>query len=229
MIKLFLPPIMLKISDSARSIRLKRYISKKNVSTISNFRHKFRVVDFDLFTTGDSVDLKWGWWSRIYEYEFVLNSLSRLSDGPDVRIHNTCWGWQGPHFLFKTELESRYRSVVNTDLRISNLANTDFYDITEKCKESWTGFFDFVVNVSTVEEVDDSHIQIIENLMDMVKIGGYLIATFDLPGLQINEVEKLFGSHLSLAANRVTGESSNFQMKEFGSLTSGHFILQRLS
>lgn len=188
----------------------------------------FEVIDFKLIDTSYAFDLKWGWWSRVYEYELVLRKLRELKCLPESHVHNTCWGFQGCHILFKTELESDYSNVVNSDLRSSLLANTVVYDLREPCPDEWNGKFDFVINVSTIEEINYPHTQIIENLLSMVKVGGYLIATFDLPGLQLEMIEKLFGRKMQLTSNPVTGGSSVDRMDQFDYLKVGYFVIQRL-
>ena len=62
----------------------------------------------------------------------------------------------------------------------------------------------------------------------MVKVGGFLIATFDLPGLQLEMIEKLFGRKLQLVNNPVTGGTSVDKMNHFDYLKVGYFVSQRL-
>jgi hypothetical protein len=229
--KIFLlltPPVVIKLFNMRRSIISSRIILQKNRLALKQFSIPFKVMKFEFIPKQNKFDLKWGWWSRIYEYEFVLDSLKNLGIGSDQSVHNTCWGWQGPHYQFKVELEARFKNVTNTDIRYSNLPNTNLYDITKKSPKEWKGAFDFVINVSTIEEINGSHIQVIENLIDMVKVGGFLIATFDYPGLQLSQIEKLFNQSIKKIDNPVTGKSSPYQMKEYEHLMVGCFIIQRL-
>lgn len=201
---------------------------RKNFEAIKNFAINFKVIEFKLIDTSYKFDYKWGWWSRIYEYELVLQKLRDLSFSKQSWIHNTCWGYQGCHILFKTELESNYVNVINSDIQPSLIANTEVYDLKTPCPSDWEGKFDFVINVSTIEEIDHPHIQIFENLLRMVKVGGYLIATFDLPGMQLDMFEKLFDQKIESTANPVTGITSPYRMDQFDYLSVGYFVIQRL-
>lgn len=220
------PPSLLKLYRKLRAKR-KRF-RRANLEVIKNFAVDFKVIDFKIIDTDYKFDLKWGWWSRVYEYELVLQKLRDLKCIPLSRVHNTCWGFQGCHILFKTELESLYSNTVNSDLLPSTISNTVIYDLREPCPDEWISNFDFVINVSTIEEINYPHTQILENLLRMVKVGGFLIATFDLPGLQLDMVEKLFGSKIQLVNNPVTGGSSADRMEQFDYLKVGYFVIQRL-
>jgi ABC-type transporter Mla MlaB component len=73
-------------------------------------------------------------------------------------------------------------------------------DITAQPPEEYINKFDVVINVSTVEEVDADHLEIIKNLLMQVRVGGYLIITFDLPGMQLRKLERLFNISISVIA-----------------------------
>ncbi len=225
-IRALTPPAVLKFYRKVRAKR-KRF-RRANLGVIKNFAFDFKVIEFEIIDTSYRYDLKWGWWSRVYEYELVLQKLRDLKCSPVSQLHNTCWGFQGCHILFKTELESLYSNVVNSDLLPSTISNTVVHDVKTPCPDEWVGNFDFVINVSTVEEINYPHTQILENLLRMVKVGGFLIVTFDLPGLQLEMVEKLFGRTIKLANNPVTGGTSANKMEQFDYLKVGYFVIQRL-
>ena len=220
------PPALLKFYRKLKA-KPQRFRSA-NLEIIKNFPIDFKVIDFKLIDTSYGYDLKWSWWSRVYEYELVLQKLRDLKCSPQSQVHNTCWGFQGCHILFKSELESLYSNVVNSDVLSSTIANTDIYDLRKTCPDEWVDNFDFVINVSTIEEINYPHTQIVENLLRMVKVGGFLIATFDLPGLQLEMVEKLFGRKLQLVNNPVTGGTSVDKMDQFDYLKVGYFVIQRI-
>ena len=220
------PPVVLKVY---RKLKAKpQRFRRANIEVIKNFPTKFKVIDFKLIDTSYRFNLKWEWWSRVYEYELVLQKLLELKSSPQSQVHNTCWGFEGCHVLFKTELESLYSNVVNSDVLISTIPNTDVYDLRKPCPDEWVGKFDFVINVSTIEEIKYPHTQIFENLLRMVKVGGFLVATFDLPGLQLEMMEKLLGRKIQLVNNPVTGGSSVYKMDQFDYLKVGYFVVQRL-
>ena len=220
------PPIIFNFYLNLR-YRSKR-VKRKNIKALKNFKLKFKVLDFKLIDANYKYDIKWGWWSRIFEYELVLQKLKDLNSSSQSLIHNTCWGYQGSHILFKSELESMYSTVVNSDIQPSLIGNTVVHDLRNTCPADWNDKFDFVLNISTIEEIDYPHIQIFENLLKMVKVGGFLISTFDLPGLQLEMFEKLFGVKIQDTHNPVTGISSPYRMDEFYNLKVGYFVIHRI-
>jgi hypothetical protein len=220
------PPAVLKVY---RKLKAKpQRFRRANIEVIKKFPINFKVIDFKLIDTSYKFDLKWDWWSRVYEYDLVLQKLLDLKCSPQSQVHNTCWGFQGCHILFKTELESLYANVINSDVLLSTISNTSVYDLRKPCPDEWVGKFDFVINVSTIEEIKYPHTLVFENLLRMVKVGGFLIATFDLPGLQLEMMEKLFGRKIQLVNNPVTGGSSVYRMDQFDYLKVGYFVVQRL-
>lgn len=143
------------------------------------------------------------------------------------KIHNTCWGFQGCHLTFKEVLESKYPISTNSDLQASSLDKTYVYDVAWPCKESWKNTFDFVINVSTVEEIPESHLLVVRNLLEMLRPGGFLIVTFDYPGLQLEEISQLFDQKIKQVPNPVSALNSPAPDVEFGDLRIGYFVLQK--
>ena len=91
------------------------------------------------------------------------------------------------------------------------------------------------MNVSTVEEVNFSHVSIIQNLLKQVKVGGYLIITFDYNdknttgrgSIQLKEVEKCFNIKLEDNSNKISGiNSENIEMRN-KLLNCGVLIIQK--
>jgi hypothetical protein len=154
------------------------------------------VIDFSFFSAEDHYDLKFSHkicWSRIYEYPFVLDEIKKTNiDNP--KIHNASWGFQDIHLVFKTWLDCKY-NVVHSDIRNSTFYNTEFWDITKKSKYSEE--FDIIINVSTIEEVTNfSHVEIINNHLNQLKFGGFLILTFDYPGADLDLIEEFAGKKI---------------------------------
>ena len=159
------------------------------------------------------------WWSRQYEYPTVLKEIARLKKDP--LIHNTCWGWQDCHVMFKNDLEELYgvSSVVNSDLKKSSYPNTCVWNVCEAPLTEWKEAFDIVLNISTLEEVPkDSQPAAFHNMMELVKPGGHLICTFDLPGLDLLKFEGILGSTYQRdSTNGLTN----------GRLTCGLLVIQK--
>ena len=106
--------------------------------------------------------------------------------------------------------------------------NTLFiYDITNKPTEDKIEKFDVVLNVSTVEEVQDNHFNILHNLFNQVKKGGLLIITFDLPGLQINDFELMLDKKLKVSENDISGSNSILINPHCSNLNCGILIIKK--
>lgn len=146
------------------------------------------VVEFGLFDAGDPHDETFRCdicWSRPYEYRFAIDRCGGS-------IHNTSWGWEGIHVVFRDWLDSHYSDVTHSDLR-----GPVVWDITTPPPDLWVKRFDTVLSISTLEEVAGNHADIIlENLLPQVRDGGRLVVTFDLPGFHLDEVSGALGAAL---------------------------------
>lgn len=193
------------------------------------------IKDFRYLTRDDKFDNKYIAWSRIYEYPYVLNMLKNLGANNNSMIHNTSWGFQGCHVTFKDDLDNLYCNTLHSDIRRSNLNNTTVYDITKSPEDNLIEQFDFVLNISTVEEVRYSPVKIIQNLLKQVKSGGYLIITFDynpknttgVGSIQLSEVEKHFNIKLYDIDNKISGINSENIETRNASLNCGALVIQK--
>jgi hypothetical protein len=220
------PPFIQKlVLDSLN--RPKRF-NKLNAKFVSSFQMKFELVEFSFINIDFKYDLKWGWWSRVYEYELILQKLEQLKSNRNSLVHNTCWGYQGCHILFKDQLESKFVSVINSDILESQISNTIVHDLRNECPKEWENHFDFVINVSTLEEIRFPHIKVFENLLKMVKTNGYLIVTFDVPGLHLKSFEKLFNRRIDNVSSPISGKNSPYRMDQFEFLNTGYFIVRKM-
>ena len=168
-------------------------------------------------------------WSRIYEYPFVYNFIKN-NFKTNQKIHNTCWGldYVECHVNFKNTLEENFltENVVNSDIKKSNLKNTYSYDITTE-NNSYKEYFDYVINISAIEEINYDHLEIIKNLYSQVKKDGYLILTFDLPGLQLEKIEKFLNMKIGYVKTKLNGSNSVIQNKKYTNLNCGVLIIQK--
>ena len=194
-----------------------------------------KIIDFRFITRNDLFDKKYVAWSRIYEYPYVLNMLTQLGANENSTIHNTSWGWEGCHVTFKNDLDDIYTNTLHSDIKKSSLTNTTIYDITTKPEDNLVEQFDFVLNISTVEEVRYSHVTIIQNLLEQVKVGGYLIITFDyndknttgVGSIRLKEVEQKFDIKLEDNTNKISGvNSENIEVRN-KLLNCGVLIIQK--
>ena len=156
-----------------------------------------KLLHLDYIREDEIKDDTYPHWSRKYEYPVILDEIDFLSYSSDldiVKIHNTSWGFDVEHHqAFKNALELEYgvENVDNSDIRPSNIPNTFVLDITNTAAcEPFKNSYDFVLNVSAVEEIPFDHFQILKNLYSMVRPGGFLICTFDIPGLNIRGWDK---------------------------------------
>ncbi len=193
---------------------------------------EFRVVKFSFFSAEDPCSMHFRHeicWSRIYEYPFVLDEISamRLTE---PNIHNCSWGFQDIHLVFKTWLDVSYRNVVHSDVRPSTLFNTVTWDITTVPAESLHNRFDVVINISTLEEVNADHIELLKNHLIQVKREGRFICTFDYPGLQLDRIEEFVGEKIVTPPRRLTPRTSRLEDKVLGLADDfgvGYLVLER--
>ena len=165
-------------------------------------RYEMKLEEFRTITVEDrhDEDFRYGnAWSRLYEYPMVMDKIDKYCGYfGELSVHNTCWGWEGVHVVFKEYLEARFASVVNTDRNKSDHKNTEVWDISRRYPEEYKEKFEAVLNVSTLEEVPaEIQERCFYNMMDQVKTGGVLICTFDLPGLNVAVFENIFDEKMA--------------------------------
>tara|TARA_R110000772_G_scaffold38885_6_gene91477 strand:- start:288 stop:851 length:564 start_codon:yes stop_codon:yes gene_type:complete len=186
-----------------------------------------KLLEFKSIDISDRIDMGGGWWSRIYEYPLVLDLLDKYGATNESKIHNTCWGFEGVHVWFKNILDKKYLNNINSDIKSSSEPNTCIYNLTTKPKDEWVESFDFVINISTLEEVNADHIDVFYKSFSMVKPGGYFICTFDLPGLQIDKFENLFNTKYELTNNPINGLNSKWVDKGASGLNCGYMVIKK--
>jgi hypothetical protein len=194
-----------------------------------------KIIDFRYLTRSDLFNKKYLAWSRIYEYPYVLNVLKELDADATSIIHNTSWGFEGCHVTFKDNLDDVYINTLHSDIKHSKLKRTTTHDITKKAEAKFIEHFDFVLNISTVEEVNYSHVTIIQNLLEQVKVGGYLIITFDynvknttgVGSLQLKEVEQFLNIKLEDIDNKISGLNSENVEERNKLLNCGVLVIQK--
>lgn len=197
----------------------------KNMSELEIF--EFRKVN-----TNDPYDEKYddgAAWSRVYEYRLVVEEMRKHSViNKSTALHNSSWGFEDLHIQFKDELDSISDNCIHSDIQESALPKTSLWNITKKPPKDYLEKFDVVMNVSTMEEVDFEHMKVFNNLLSQVKVGGLLICTFDLPGLQLPAFESRFERKLETSATDITGLNSKLQNKTYGNLSCGIMVLKKL-
>jgi len=186
------------------------------------------ILTFRKIVTDDDADMLYDigtTWSRIYEYPLVLKEIE--THHPQASsVHNSSWGFLDVHEWFKDKLDAKY-DARHSDLRPSELPHTFEYDITQAPAEQERERYDVVINVSTMEEVDADHWQCFQNLYAQVKPGGLFVATFDLPGLQLEKFESEFGRTLAVNGTAVHGNNSLVRNRKYRKLTCGIMTLRK--
>jgi len=185
------------------------------------------LLEFKKITLDDRVDKKYEAWSRIYEYPLVMDILEKYNKIEQPKIHNTSWGWEGCHIMFKNDLDELSENCIHSDLKKSNLPKTTIWDLTKKPLEGFRDNFDVVINVSTMEEVKFDHMSIFNNLLEQVKPEGILICTFDLPGLQLEKFESLFGKKIDRFNNEINGGVSILPDNRHKHLSCGLIVVKK--
>lgn len=185
------------------------------------------IKEFKKIRRLDLVDAKYNNWSRIYEYPAVLHEIQKFSKEANPKIHNTSWGWEGCHVMFKDDLNSFSSECLHSDLKSSTLPKTTVWNLTTPPLVEWKDSFDFVINISTVEEVNFDHLTIIKNLLYQVKPGGILAITFDLPGLQLEKIEDFVQTKLQSFDDNITGTNSDQPNNRYAHLTCGLLVIEK--
>lgn len=185
-----------------------------------------KIKEFKFLTTEDKNELLYDNWSRTYEYPFVLDSIKSYGNNVE-KVHNTSWGWYGVHVTFKETLDSIYPNCIHSDIKQSDLDKTKIWNITNLPEKNDIDFYDVVINVSTVEEVNYDHVTILENLFSMVRPGGILVVTMDVPGAQLDKITKWLGEEPKQSDKRITGNNSVLPNPRYGHLSVVGLVLEK--
>ncbi len=191
----------------------------------------FTVIDFRFANVNDQYDTKYAQkdiWSRLYEYHYAIDFIKgNHGDFERPKIHNSSWGFEGIHSMFRDELDT-IGSCVHSDIVHSAERETVFYDITTEEKQ-FENKFQFVLNISTIEHLDskEKRIAAIENLYKQVVANGYLILTFDYPRVGLSEIEVLVGEKCKFSENPLNGRNSVVQNLNYKDLNIVYLILKK--
>jgi len=190
---------------------------------------KFEIVEFQTIDRNFVSEIIWGWWSRVYEYPLVINKISQFFNTDLIEIHNTSWGFGPQHIIFKWLLEKKFKAIVNSDINHSNQPNTIIYDILRPPAPEFLEKFSIVLNISTIEELSpELQITAFKNLLAMTCKGGLIIATFDIPGINMESFESLFRMKFTVTSSPITGINSIFPDYRFKDLRCGYFVVKRI-
>lgn len=186
-----------------------------------------RIIDFRYITKHDEWDNTYPHWSRKWEYPTVFSIIKNLPINNPI-IHNSSWGFDVDHHQrFKRELEYEFgvSFVTNSDILYREIPNTCIHDITQEPNENFKEAFDCVLNVSALEEIPGDHVSHLKNLLSQVKSHGYLVITFDLPGLQLDKIQEFLGKEISHEGydDRIIGSGAPW----FDGLTVGLLVIQK--
>jgi len=183
------------------------------------------IEDFRFLTLNDEFDNTYLNWSRSYEYPYILKSIGKYIKTPNI-IHNTSWGYEGVHNIFREKLDSLY-NVIHSDIKKSNYPRTKIWDIRTPPTNDELNLYDVVINVSTIEEVKDDHLFILKNLFSMVKSGGILAVTMDFPGAQLDKIEDWLDRKVQNATNKLNGNNSSLPNNRYKHLNVIGLILRK--
>lgn len=199
-----------------------------------------KVLEFRKLSTEDRFDEKYNdgsAWSRPYEYPLVIDWIKKYYKKGDS-VHNSSWGFQGIHVKFKEELDKDFSGTLHSDILESELPNTFFYDITKKPKNAEINKYDFVINVSTMEEIKHDHIEIFKNLFLQLKKGGIFITTFDLcfgiryifkkkRCLQLRKFESFLKLNIKNHYSPLNGSNSVYKNSKYKHLQCGILVIKK--
>lgn len=188
-----------------------------------------KVVQFRYLNTDDECNLKYKWCSRVYEYPTVLKFINSIKfDG--IKIHNTSAGYgQDLGFFMKEfiqDLNSKYDSVVHSDRLATPDWNIERFDILSDIHDRQ---YDVVLNISVIEHLPTyQQIDALYNLWSIVKEGGFLVLTFDLPAVNLTLIEDWCGCKCdNKPDNAVNGLNSKFSQPQYDNYNFILLILQK--
>ena len=192
------------------------------------------VLEFKKISLDHLHDEKWSNWSRAYEYPLVIDYIKKYYKGSAISsplglplIHNSSWGYTGIHITFKEELERIFINVVHSDIKASELPNTFTYDIRKEPPLDEIEKYDFVLNISTMEQIKGDHLQVFNNLLKQVKKDGIFIATFDLPGLQLEKFEDFFNKKIETNGTPINGANSCVKCDTHSKMNCGIMVIKK--
>lgn len=195
-----------------------------------------KVLEFRLLSINEEVDFNYDHWSRIYEYLLCINNIKKYhqNDISSLKIHNTCWGKGGDHVKFYNTINKLNKNIVHSDIIPSKLPHTCIYNVTHKPLTEWIDNFDIVMNVSAIEEIRSNHVNILQNLLSMLKNDGLLVITFDLyttrdkRSLDIDNVEKFLKTKIKYPDNELlNGGNSRKKNNRYKDVNVGLLIIQK--
>ena len=194
--------------------------------------NNFKVIDFRFASNNDVYDEKFvrpKMWSRPYEYRYVNDFINENKNGIKPKIHNSSWGFEGVHVIFRDML-TEIGECVHSDISESKVRDTFYYDITTENKE-FENTFDFVLNVSTIEHIpkEEERKKAINNLFKQVKTNGYLILTFDYPRVNLPEIEELVNEKCVRVESILNGSNSVAVNETYSGLNIVYLILKKLN
>jgi hypothetical protein len=188
-----------------------------------------KIVQFRYLNTDDECELKYKWCSRVYEYPTVLKFIDSVKFD-DIKIHNTSAGYaQDLGFFMKEfihDLNNKYGSVVHSDRLPTADWNIEKFDLITDVHDRQ---YDVVLNISVIEHLP-AHQQIdaLYSLWSIVKIGGYLVLTFDLPAVNLSTIEDWCGGKCETKPdNAVNGLNSKFSQPQYSNYNFILLILQK--
>jgi hypothetical protein len=179
-----------------------------------------KILEFRYLNTDDVHDLKYQWCSRVYEYKIVLDFLSGINFS-GMTVHNTASGireWlNAMQILFKKDLDNLY-NVRHSDI--------DTFNIVSGHDEN---LYNVVLNISVIEHLpQQQRLMALDNLWSTVKSGGYLVLTFDLPAVNLQEIENWCGQKCQLKPeNAVSGSNSAYPQHQYKNYNFILLILQK--
>lgn len=170
----------------------------------------YKIIKSEFITKDYALDYKYVHWSRIYEWKYVIDFIKNNNI---KSIHNTACGGLNTvsclHLTFCKDLDSLCKNTIHSDLWGNGYPGTDInpnvnhfitYDITKPYDKK----FDLVLNISTLEHLTKDKIkESVQNLINQVNKGGYLILTFDYPDVDKKLIETYFNVSIDNNKNKI--------------------------
>ena len=78
-----------------------------------------------------------------------------------------------------------------------------------------------------MEQIKGDHLQVFNNLLKQVKKDGIFIATFDLPGLQLEKFEDFFNKKIETNGTPINGANSCVKCDTHSKMNCGIMVIKK--
>lgn len=167
---------------------------------------EFEIKEYRYVKTDDPNSLVYNWHSRCYEYPTAINAVK--AKGSYGLIHNVGCGSGEDQIYFRKILEEKYGpgKVIHSDIiDMNGEYPTTYYNLIYGNKD-FSNKFDIIFCISILEHIEpEDRKKCIDNLVDMLKVGGLLAITFDIVKENTDWIDDIVGIKINNSGHLFNG------------------------